>query len=528
VALVLLVACTNLANLMLARGSVRRQEVAVRRALGASRSRLVREQMAESVLLAIAGGLVAVAIARLILVLAAQQIAPGVQFHLETDLAPGVLLAGAVAVGLTVLVFGFWPALQLTRQDPRAALVGDTGTGAIRWRSRRNLIVGQVAISAGFLLFAALCVTAVRRETQHEAGIVDIDRLATARFNVRGLGWDDARSRRAVERVLELASAQPGVDTAAVTSGFPVGFTWDATLSAGGAVADRGDLPKASFISATPAIFQVLGLPIVDGRAFDARDAPEAPRVAVISESAARAAFGTTRIVGRHLAIQVLDSSTTTTKPEIVSVIGIVADAPTGGRMRKRSAIYVPLAQRSMPSVEVVVRTPGDPDHLLVPLRTIVRQADPDLFAERSVTGVYRLDPARWALGGFGDIATLLGLVVLVLAMTGLSGVMTHLVARRTRELGVRMALGASRAGIAKLVLGDGIRPVAMGLAFGIPVGLVGWLAFSPVARLPTSVIDLPILSLVPAVLIGAAMVACYLPARRAANVDPNVALKSE
>jgi predicted permease len=528
VALVLLVACTNLANLMLARGSARRQELAVRRALGASRWRLVREQVVESALVAAAGGLAAIAVIRGVLLVAASQIAPGVQFHLETDLAPGVIVAGALALGMTLVVFGLWPALYLTRHDPRAALAGDAGTGAIRWRTRRSLIVGQVTISAGFLLFAVMSIRAIGNETRRDAGNIDVDRLAMARFGFREEGWSEARARHAVDRVLELARAQSGVEAAAVTSGFPIGFTYDAALSTPAAPfqPEKVDYPHARFISATPPIFRVLGLPVVEGRAFDERDAAGAVRVALLSEAAAKSIFGMSRAVGRQILLRVQTTQTVTTVSDPTMVVGVVRDATDDARGGRNSAVYVPFAQQFMTTLDVVVRTAGDPEDLLVPLRTVVRQADPDLFAERSVTGVYRLDPGRWGLRYFGAIASLLGLVALVLAMVGLSGVLSHLVARRTREMGVRMALGATQSGIARMVLGDGIRPVVAGLILGIPTGLIGWFSFSPMARLPTSALDLPMFALVPVSLILAAMVACYLPARRASRVDPNVALK--
>jgi ABC-type antimicrobial peptide transport system permease subunit len=208
-------------------------------------------------------------------------------------------------------------------------------------------------------------------------------------------------------------------------------------------------------------------------------------------------------------------------------VVGVVADAETQPRSREnRGGLFVPLAQQLLPSVELVVRTSGDPSTLLLPLRTLVRQADPDLFAERSVTGEYRLDPARWGMRYFGFAGGVLGVVALVLAMAGLSGVLLHLVARRSREMGVRLALGATPSALGRLVIGDGLRPVLLGLYLGLPAGLAGWLALAPGARLTGSPISAPVLLVVPLVLLASAAVACYLPAFRASRVDPNVALR--
>ena len=529
VALVLIVACTNLANLTLARGSARRQELAVRRALGASRWRLVREHVVESALVGAAGGLLSLIVVRLALQTAAASIAPGVQFHLETALSIEVYVAAALAMFLTLAVFGLWPALYLTKDDPRAALAGDAASGGIRWRTRRHLIVGQVMISAGFLFLAALCLSAIAAETRSDAGAVAVGRLAVARISMSAQGWDEVRTRRALDRVLELAGAQAGVEAVAITTGFPIGFTYEAGLAtpAEPFAATRRDYPYARFISATPQLFRVLGLQVITGRGFDGRDNAASARVVVMSEAAARAVFGTARVVGQQLLTRVVMANDTTVESPVATVIGVVAEADaSAGRGRNRGAVYVPYAQHFMPTVEVVARTTGDPNTLLAPLRTIVRRADPDLFASRSVTGEYRLDPARWGLRYFGRVASLLGAIVLVLAMAGLSGVLAHLVTRRTREMGVRMALGATRPGILGMVIRDGLKPVTLGIYLGVPAGLTAWFSFSPSVGLPTAPADLTMILLVPVVLLASAIVACYLPALRASRVNPIVALK--
>jgi predicted permease len=528
VALVLLVACTNIANLMLARGSTRRQEIGVRRALGASRSRLVRELLVEAAVIATAGGALALVVARLALMIIAADIMPGVQFHLETTLSLDVFVAAGLGLAITTAVFGLWPAVNLTRQDPRAALASNTGTGAIRWRTRRSLIVGQVAVSAGFLLFAAMCTWSLLSETRRGAGRVDIGRLAIATIRFPELAFDEQRTRLAVDRVLDVVGRHPEVESAAVTTGFPVAFTYSAALTPPGEPFQDGrqDYPHARFIAATPQIFTTIGLPVVEGRGFDARDSAAAPPVAVLAELTAREVFGTTRVVGRQLLARVVTYGAPST-PVPLTVVGVVADAETQPRSREnRGGLFVPLAQQLLPSVELVVRTSGDPSTLLLPLRTLVRQADPDLFAERSVTGEYRLDPARWGMRYFGFAGGVLGVVALVLAMAGLSGVLLHLVARRSREMGVRLALGATPSALARLVIGDGLRPVLLGLYLGLPAGLAGWLALAPGARLTGSPISAPVLLVVPLVLLASAAVACYLPAFRASRVDPNVALR--
>jgi hypothetical protein len=231
IGLLLGIACTNLANLVLARGSGHQHEFAVRRALGASRWRLVREQCAESALLGLTAGIVGLGLARVIVAAVAAQVPPGQRLNLPTELTPDMLLAVALAVLVSVVVFGLWPAIQLTQQSVRTALVADGGTGgAIRWRTRQWLIVAQVAISAALVTVAATCVRSVITATAVTTTGIELDRIATARLSFSGTGFDQGRIRVAIKSLEMALSADSRIEASAITTGVPISLTSPASV----------------------------------------------------------------------------------------------------------------------------------------------------------------------------------------------------------------------------------------------------------------------------------------------------------
>jgi len=538
VGLVLAVACTNLANLTLARGSARQHEFAVRRALGSSRARLVREQFIESAVIGVVGGGAGLLVARGLLLVIAANVPAGVDFNVETDLLPGVLVATAVALAVTLLIFGLSPALQLSRAGVRTALTSDTSAaGAIRWRSRRGLVAAQVAVSAGFFLVAGMFVRSIASQGRVDSGI-DLDRMAVAQLPLSLHDWEEPRVRATAERILEVVRADAGVADVAISAGLPFGYRGDQIEVA---VPDRpftsGENTWTYIVSGTPDLFRVLGVPVLKGRAFDERDTVGAPATAVLSERTAQQLFGGTEPVGRQVLLraEVTPRRTTAngeaiTEVSSVTVVGIARDTDvgsigqTGGH---RNLIYVPLAQRFSTNLLLVARTAGDVDALATGLRTIPRRADPDLVVASSGSGRAMLDQFGQTMKMMAASASALGTIVLGLAMTGLFGVLSHLVARRTREMGVRVALGATGGDIVRMVLADGFRPVLIGLVAGVALGTVGRLIFRAVVRPTMEPGDPLALVLTPIPLIVAALIACYLPARRASRVDPNVALRN-
>jgi putative ABC transport system permease protein len=529
VALVLAVACTNLANLVLARGAGRQHEIAVRRALGASRGRLVREQCAESLVLATAGGLAAYVVFQGLCVLM------DVEFNLVLPMGGRWILAIRPAPDATALwiatgsllvslvVFGLEPALQLTRsRDLRGELAAGVGVlGAPKTRRQRTLLRWQVAISAGFFIVATMFVKYTIAEARHDPGI-DLKRLGVAVLNFRTQQWDEARVRRTVDRVVEEARKDQAIEAVSVSTGMPLGLpAMRLTLSQPEtAIGGTPDRYNAVGVAATPSLFKTIGVPILRGRGFDDRDHAAAAPVVVLSEFTARRIFGTSDAVGRPVVVQGHFRVTAT-------VIGVARDTDVGYVFgESHPVVYLPLAQGYEPFLAIVVRSTGDVAMAVRALRGALRQVDPDLAVEVIGTGRTVLAGASVFLRAAGVAALALGGLTLALAMVGLFGIQSHTVAHRTREIGVRISLGASPSQIQRMVMRDGYRPVVEGLALGLFIGVIGRVIVRAYTGLEVSVVDPWLFFVVPIPLIVAAFCACYFPAHRAAGVDPNVALR--
>ena len=533
VGLVLVVACTNLANLILARGSSRSHELAVRRALGASRVQLVFEQMAESWMLGAMGSVGAIVVIRVLLNWfsgASLPIGEGAVIQLDPRLDWTTLGLAAASMVASLLVFGLAPAIQLTRVQVRPALSAEGGsTGLLRWRTRRTLIAVQVMISLSFFLMAAFAVQIVRSQRGRPMG-VDVDRLAIGLLNFQLPPWDETLAREAIGRLMTVAETQPGLDAAAVSSGMPFGtnYTPRADLSPIDKpfAAGREDYAAAALITATPSIFATLGVPIIRGRAFDARDLAGGTPVAVLSAVTARQLFGTVDALGRSFLMRNNFDRSDPAAVHTLTVIGVTSDTTAPGRPNRQGVVWVPLTQHYEPMLALVGRTSGDPAALVPVLKTLATRADPRLFVDRAetaalaITGVYVLmdDVSRLA-GGLASLA-------LVLGMAGLFGVLSHVVARRTRELGVRLALGAEPSAIRWLVVRDGLQPVMSGLMMGFLIAAAVRLLLRSVYASPLSMTDAIIFVVAPLPIVFAALVACYWPAKRASKVHPNDALR--
>jgi predicted permease len=532
-ALALVVACTNLANLVLARGTTRQQELAVRRALGASRWRLVRELCAESVVLTALGAVAAFVFLKS-LTSALEVEIPMSKFwiaSLEPEVNAAALAVAGTALLLSMLVFGLEPAFQLTRKaDVNAPLGGGTGTvGLPKTKRQRALLRWQVAISAGFFLMSALSVRYLVAEARHDSG-VDMDQIGVASLSFYAQGWDEARAQRAIARVLEEVEKVPELEAAAVASGLPFGTTGSPLVSV--FTPDKRIAPNrsdgyASLIAATPALFKVIGVPITEGRAFDDRDDAGAPRVIILSQSAARKLFGTTDVVGRNVLVKNARGTTNPwTDATQMIIVGISRDTDvTHLFSRNGHLVYVPFAQAYQRWVVVVGRA-GNAETAIRAVRNVIRQADPELGIQTSGTGYVMLAGPHVLLQTVGNGALALGVLTLFLAMIGLYGVQAQIVAHRTREIGVRMSLGASISQVRRLVLKDGFVPVLQGLALALFIGIAGRAIVQSMTPLPIGIVDRWMLLLVPVPLLLAAFFACWLPAHRASRVDPNVALR--
>lgn len=533
VVMVLLIACSNLANLALAKGTARAQETAVRSALGASRWRLVREQLIE-------GGIVTAAGAALGLLLLSALID-----YFTTDLPMGrdvaipfrpvvdatVLAACGAATALSLLVFTLWPALQSTTEDLRKPLGSGAGATSPRWRLHRNLVAWQVCGSVAMLLVAAMTAKVIGGLGRTPSGAA-YRQLAVAQIDFGLNGRDEVQARRLVDAVLAGVRVQPGIESVSASNGLPFRFagirsTMAATTS-DAPFNEARDVGVFTFaIPATPEVLRTLAMRLTRGRAFTDRDEGAAPPVAIVSEYLARQLFRSTDVVGRALVVgRTRRLSTRYPPPQSLEIVGVSADLDVEPGSRPDTVMFRPFAQAFDPAVPVsITARSSDPAGAVAALRATIRRLDPELVLSGAGTGPVLLDP-YFFLRVIVTMSTALGTIALVLAMAGLFGVLSHVVVRRTREIGIRIAIGAERSQIFRLILRDGLYPVMKGLALGLGIGAAARLAVRAWVVTDASAFDPFVFSIVPVPFIIAAVIACYVPAARASRVDPNVALR--
>jgi putative ABC transport system permease protein len=529
VALVLVVACTNLANLVLARGTTRQQEMTVRFALGASRWRLVRGQCAESLLLSAMGAAGAYLVFRTLQLVMHTEFTMGISrdgtmaIAIDPKLNINALAIAAVSLLLSLVVFGLEPALQLTRNpDIRGELaIG----GNPRSRRQRTLLRWQVLTATGFFIVSTMFVKYMLVEMRHDPG-VDLERIGVAIVSFSTQDWNEERARRALERAVEFAGKKPGVEAVAVSTSLPFGAPSEGrpVLSVPGQVSTVFSGQRAMLMGATPSLFRVLGVQITRGRGFDDRDSAAGPRVAVVSEFTARQLFGSVdSAVGHELVIE----ETAPRSRSLAMIVGVASDTDVGNILgNPRACAYVPYAQRFASYAAITARSTGAPSDAVGALREAIRAADPDMVVNVIGTGRSVLAGPFEFVRGLGLTTVGLGALTLLLAMVGLFGIQSHIVSRRTKEIGVRMSFGASARQIRWMVLSDGARPVVDGMLLGLVAGLIGRVFVRNYLELEIDVIDPWAFVVIPIPLILASYCACYLPARRAASVDPNVALR--
>jgi predicted permease len=522
-ALILLLACVNVAHLLLARLSSRGRELAVRRALGAHRSRVVRQLVTESLLLGLLGGLAGIAVAWLATRLALR-VSPADIPRLETVGIDGATLAFAVALSIvTGVLFGTAPALlgwsrgvhENLRTQGRGAAGGFHGD-----RTRALLTSVEVAFAVVLLVGAGLMLRSFAALTSADLGVRQSGVTITHLTMVGPRYRSDESKTRTLENVLAQLRALPGVQVAGASTSMPPtriqeieGFELT-----GKPPSEPGHEPLAIYIPATAGYIEALGIPLVGGRAFDDRDGAGAPPVALVSRELARRYFAGVDPVGRQIDV----SGVTRT------IVGVTGDAVyEGADAPVRPVIYVPFAQAPFAGVWIALRGAGDERSLAGPVRDAVHRVDPDLpaYAPRSFESIAAesvLEPRfhAWLLGTFGALA-------LLLASIGIYGVIAYGVAQRRPEIGIRLALGAPTRSVVGLVLRGGKLPVVVGIAAGLGVAA---LASRLVAGLlygiaPT---DTMTFALVAVVLAIAGLAAGYVPARRAARVDPLTAIRGE
>ncbi len=524
VGLVLLVACANVANLLLARAAARRREIAVRLALGATRAQIVRQLLVESSLLAAAGGLLAVPLAswgQRVLLALRPPFVPADLLDLTPDLRVLAFTAGVtVAAGL---LFGLVPALRASRPDLVAEIKEGAAdpVGSNRVFGLRNLlVVGQVAICLVALATASLFVRSLLMTLQADPGF-DATRLATMTMSLGTSGYDEARGRQFQLQLLERVSVVPGVDAAALADFTPlIGGGFSRTVYLKGQ--DRSDPRNGKLVQlqdVSAAYFKVMGIPILHGRGFVDSDQPSAPRAVVVNETMARQFWPGRDPVGEAIWFHGIADPN--------EVVGVARDSDVNQVAEERQPlVYTATSQVYSDQCSLLVRS-ARPAAALPQVQKAVHDLDRDLpllfpstMSEAIRQSLFLQRFGAGLLGFFGGLA-------FVLALVGVYGVMSYSVSRRTRELGLRMALGASRPAMVRGVLWQGARLAFAGTLIGVPASLalarvVGSLLYGVGAA------DVMTFLGVPAALLLAAVAASYLPARRASVIDPIAALRSE
>jgi predicted permease len=525
VGLVLLIACANIANLLLARASSRRKEIAVRLALGAGRRRLVRQLLVESLTLSLIGG----ALGLLVTVWTSGLLIRALPFEDATralSTSPDVrvvLFAFALAV-VTGLVFGLVPALQATRSDVASTLKDEAAAaigGSHAFRFRQGLVVAQVALSLLLLIGAGLFARSLGNLRRLDPGFAAERVLA---FSVDpSLSGQALPARVALlERVRDAIAAEPGVASVSLAE---VGLMTSSNLSSSirveGYEAKEGEDMNPDFNGVAPGFFATLGIPILSGRDLSPADGAAAPNVAVVNETFARYFFGREDALGRRFSYA--------RGGDAVTIVGVVRDGKSAS-MREQPVrfVYTPFMQtEALGHATFYVRSAVDPAALGPRLRQLVTGVDPGLPVTDLKTLRTQIGESLFVERLVAALSAAFGLLATLLAAIGLYGVMSYAVALRTREIGVRMALGAERRAVFVLVLREVALLAAIGVALGLPGGyglgrLVESQLFGLTARDPLT------FAVATVALLLAAFVAGYLPAARAMRVDPVVALRYE
>jgi putative ABC transport system permease protein len=535
VGLVLLIGCVNIANLLLARSSARQREMAIRLAMGARRGRLVAQLLTESVLLSLIGAAVAVLVVALLKnVLLGFVPANTPRLH-EVGVNAGVLLFALGIATLTGLLFGLVPALQSSRPDLVINLKEGSqgsGAGARHHRFRSWLVVVEFALSLMLMITAGLLLRSFVRLMHVEPGF-DSSNVLLARIWLpvpnnpeRDPYRPNAKRAAFMKEVLRRSSALPGVRYAAMSAGNVVPLM-DQTRPGAFTIEDQAsndaNPPRTKFSAVSPDYFRVLGTPLIRGRFFEPSDEQEAPRVILVDQLFASRFFPNVDPIGRHIKFGARESNA-----PWMTVVGVVGNIKTDGIDRQEQPhIYMPILQFPGYAMAVYLRTEGNPLGLTQALRREVQAVDPNLplFGETTMENVVSSSVAqrRFAM----QIVGLFGVLALLLAGVGIYGVMAYAVTQRTREIGIRLALGATTGNILRWLLTQGMRLTLI----GVGIGLVGAFVLTRLLRgllfgiAPTDVLTYLGLTLLLAVV---AALACYIPARRATKVDPLVALRYE
>ena len=533
VAFVLLIACANVANLLLSRGAARQREIAVRTALGANRVRLLRQLLTESVLLAAAGGIGGVLLGawglRTLLAVVPDNLA-----RVEAVRIDATVLAFTAAVTLlTGVIFGLAPALQVSKPDLSETLKegGRAGSKGVRaQRARSTLVVAQIGLSLVLLTGAGLMLRSFA-ELQASSPGLDPTNVVTGGVTLPGTRYGTEEPRRQfMRRMIERLEAAPGVEAVGTITPLPLSLNgWQTSFAVEGyPEPEPGKFPTNDLARVTPGYFRAMGVRLLRGRTFTWQDDENAPLVAIIDETFAQTWFANQDPIGRRIKINAGHPVPGMPPPPWITVVGVVNHVKNYGiDQESRVEVYVPFMQSPLPQMTLVVKGPGGVATLGQVMGDAVRGVDPTLpvFAVRTMDDYLARTLTSKRLMML--LLAVFAAVALTLAAVGIYGVMAYAVAQRTSEIGIRMALGAHPRDVLRLVIGQGMLLTAFGLVLGLAAAY--WLTRLMEALLfGVSATDVGTFAAVAALLAAVAFLATWIPARRAARVDPLVALRSE
>lgn len=524
VMLVLLIACFNVANLLMARASARRKEIGIRLAMGATRGRLIRQLLTESMLLSLLGGVLGLLLAYWTtnLLLAFK---PPTSFPILLDLrADGRLLAFTVLISLlTGLVFGLAPALQTSSPTLLPALKDESSLQGYRKSRLRNLlVVAQVAISFILLIGAGLFIRSLQQAQLSNVGFKS-QNLLIASMDVSLARYDQSKGLNFYQRLIQRVESLPGVRSATLAKSVPLQVGNNQQMSVvieGYETSQNVNLP-IDYNVVAPNYFQTMGIALSKGREFTERDKTDAPGVVVVNQTMAQRFWPGQNPLGKRLSIA-------GRKGPYLEVVGVANDSKYYNVQEEpRAFMYLPFLQVYKPGMTLHINAAGDPTSVLANVRHEIQALDEDVPVYNVMTMTEHLDASLVTLRVAAVLLGLFGLLALVLAGVGLYGVISYSVSQRKREIGIRMALGARRSNVLKMVIKQGMLLTLVGLVIGLGA------AFA-LARMLSSLLyginanDLMTFASVSLLLVGVALVASFIPARKATKVDPMLALRYE
>jgi putative ABC transport system permease protein len=518
VSLLLLIACANVANLLLASATTRQQEMATRAALGASPARLIRQLLIESLLLAGVGGLLGLGLAYWATKLIASGKLQNIGRLSETGIDGSVLGFTLFITLLTGLIFGLAPAWWASRVNLTEKLKEGSRSdgGRLPYRLRSALVIAEVTMAAVVLVGAGLLVNVLARLRAVPLGLTP-DNVFTMQISLPGSKYGQQQRVDFFSQLLERLRAVPGVvDAAAVEQAPTTISTWNMAIMLEGAAADTTG-PLAEAHAVTPRYFQTMGIPLLQGQDFANTYRADQPLELIVSETFARRYWPNENAIGKRFRAGPNNPFGT--------VVGVVGDVRTlNSQQAATPAFYFPYGYIGMPGLVVMVRTTAQPETFAAPLRAEVRQLDADqpVYNMRTMNQIIAGATAQQRFQAF--LTSLFAAVSLLLVAIGIYSIVAYMVKQRRREIGVRMAVGASTRNILRMVILNGMRNVLVGLVLGLALSL----AMTRLIGLTTTAADLRVYVLVGLLLTGVALSACYLPAWRATKIDPSQALRNE